>query len=561
MGASDGASDGASNGAGVGAGVGASVGANVGANASADEVARRARTIAGCLLAHALAQPDAPFAIAPETGRTLSYGELAAYAGRLAQHLAEAGAGPGSHVAFLLPNGLTAVALFTAIMAAGRVAAPINLLAQRTQLAYVLEHCDARVIFTCAAERARVDAAIAGRQDQPMVIELDPDVIEPDAGRSTDPAHSADAWAALQQIAAASSAGDDALLMYTSGTTGQPKGALLTNANLLSAAAAVVQSHSLTPHDRVLSALPLYHINGQVIATISPLLAGGSIVAPQRFSVSGWWQQVVQFRPTWLNMVPTIIAYLLNHDRDQGEPDAGPALKAALAGVRFGRSASAPLPPEHHRAFEERFGIVMIEAMGMTESASVVFCNPMPPAARMIGSPGRPLAVEAKVVDQAGAPVVSGVTGEIWLRGPNVMRGYYKSPEQTRAAFSADGWLKSGDLGHCDAQGFFFISGRLKELIIKGGENIAPREIDEALLRHPAVLEAAAAGVPDPALGQEIAAWVVLRPDAVCSTAALREFCLVELGRFKTPREFHFVRELPKGPSGKIQRLKLLELR
>jgi len=342
-------------------------------------------------------------------------------------------------------------------------------------------------------------------------------------------------------------------MIYTSGTTGKPKGAVLSHANLLAAARAVAQWHGLTANDRCLSSLPLYHINGQVIATLTPFVSGGSLIAPHRFSVSSWWDTVERCEATWINLVPTIIAYLLNA--------ANIPKRYRFPRVRFGRSASAPLPPEQHRAFERKFAIPVIEAMGMTESSSLVFANPQDPAKRKYGSPGLPCGVEAKVVDlKSGEDLGPNVPGEICLRGPSVMRGYYKQPELTAAALDANGWLRTGDLGYRDTDGYYFITGRLKELIIKGGENIAPREIDEALLRHPAVLEAAAVGVPDADYGEDILACVVPRPGARVTEAELREFCLAELGRYKTPKTFKFIDELPKGPSGKVQRLKLHEV-
>ncbi len=285
---------------------------------------------------------------------------------------------------------------------------------------------------------------------------------------------------------------------------------------------------------------------------MSPLVSGGSVVMPHRFSVREWWALVERYRPTWINVVPTIIAYLTHG------PSLTPAQSAACRGVRFGRAASAPLPPEQHRAFEQRFGISVIEAMGLTECASIAFSNPLDPGKRKYGSPGRPLGVEARVVAPDGAVLGADAAGEIELRGESVMQGYYKDPEATAQALRAGGWLATGDLGYRDRDGFYFITGRLKELIIKGGENIAPREIDEALLKHPAVLEAAAVGIPDPNYGQDIVACVVLKPGAACSPDELREHCLQELGRYKTPKEFRFVAELPKGPSGKLQRLKLV---
>jgi long-chain acyl-CoA synthetase len=323
---------------------------------------------------------------------------------------------------------------------------------------------------------------------------------------------------------------------------------------MVCAGRAVVEAQAMTSADRVLSSLPLYHINGQCIATVSPVVSGGSIVMPHRFSVSQWWTLVERYRPTWLNMVPTIIAYLLNG------ADLTSAQMAACRAIRFGRSASAPLPLEQHRAFEARFGISVIEAMGLTETASVAFANPLEPSRRKYGSAGLPLGVEARVVAADGTVLGTGKQGEIKLRGDTVMIGYYRNAELTAQAVSPDGWLATGDLGYRDSEGFYFITGRRKELIIKGGENIAPREIDEALLRHPAVLEAAAVGIPDANYGQDILACIVLKPGACCDEAELRAHCLAQLGRYKTPRLLRFVAALPKGPSGKVQRLRLLEM-
>ncbi|MFC6519637.1 AMP-binding protein [Undibacterium arcticum] len=230
-----------------------------------------------------------------------------------------------------------------------------------------------------------------------------------------------------------------------------------------------------------------------------------------------------------------------------------------LSRVRFCRSASAPLPPSQHRAFEDRFKIGVIETMGLTETAAPCFTNPLESAQRKIGSPGQAFGNEAKIINPEGDSLPSGATGEIMVRGPNVMKGYYKNPEETARSMTAEGWLHTGDLGHLDEDGFVFVTGRIKELIIKGGENIAPREIDEALLKHPSVLEAAAVGIPDQHYGQEIMVCVVLKAGEQCSEDELRAFCQNELGAYKTPKLFRFQAELPKGPSGKVQRLKLLE--
>jgi long-chain acyl-CoA synthetase len=490
--------------------------------------------------AHAVAQPRASFLVAPEASREIDYAMLRAECRGLSMLLAQRGLEPGATVSFMLENGASAATIFLGAMYGGYVVSPINLHAQDALLEYTLAHSDTRLVFAGADNAARLEAIRRKLGAAFDVLAVGADGLDlPAAGDSLPPPRRPD---------------DPAMLMYTSGTTGAPKGALLTHANMLAGGRAVAESLALTPADRVLSSLPLYHINGQCIATVAPLATGGSIVMPHRFSVSQWWPLVARHRPTWINVVPTIIAYLLNG------PELTPEQADACRHVRFGRSASAPLPPEQHRAFERRFGISVVEAMGLTECASVAFTNPLDAAARKYGSPGRPLGVEARVVDRAGTPLPSGARGEIELRGPNVMRGYYKAPDATAAALRDGGWLATGDLGYRDADGFYFITGRLKELIIKGGENIAPREIDEALLAHPAVLEAAAVGVPDPDYGQEILACVVIKPGATCSEEELRAHCLRTLGRYKAPRYLRLVGQLPKGPSGKVQRLKLVDL-
>jgi acyl-CoA synthetase (AMP-forming)/AMP-acid ligase II len=495
-------------------------------------------------------QPQAILLLAPETDTQLSYGELAALTDKMSLYFDQVGIKPGEHVALYMPNGLGCLAFFLATLCSGRVIAPLNLLAHRTQLEYVLEHCEARMVFTTPELAPKLREASLKLARSPQLLELDADLCS-------------GPWSAIGSKASAAPLirpDAPALLMYTSGTTGQPKGAYLSQKNLLAAAQSVAAWHTLTPQDRVQSALPIYHINGQVIATLTPFVSGGSIIAPRKFSTSSWWSIARRYQPTWLNMVPTIIAYLLNEPPESSVDASQSRGLAACPGLRFGRSASAPLPPEHHRAFEERFQIPVIEAMGMTETASVVFCNPMQ-GQRKIGTPGQVVGVEAKVVDPQGLSLADGERGEIWLRGPNVMTGYFRAPEQTRDSFSAE-WMRTGDLGHRDREGFFYITGRLKELIIKGGENIAPREIDEALLRHPAVLEAAAVGIPDANYGQEILAAIILKDSHAASPeleASLRDFCLSELGKYKSPKIYKFVTDLPKGPSGKVQRLKIIE--
>ncbi len=501
-------------------------------------------TLQSIFTQHIAVQPTAAFLISPETGATLSYAQFGNAVHALAARFEANAVLKGEHVGFFLPNGLHTTTIFLGVMIAGRVVVPFNLLSKGSALAHTIGHSEVRCIFTNADHRATVIDALAlcpaQVRERVAIIEIDIDQVP----------QSAPQVFTLPPVAAS----DAALLMYTSGTTGQPKGALLTHTNLLHTGATVAQWHGLSAQDRVLSSLPLYHINGQCIATIAPFISGGSIITPHKFSVSLWWQWVRDFSPTWLNVVPTIIAYLLNDDAKCARDE--------FAAIRFARSASAPLPPEQHRAFEARFGIGVIEAMGMTECASMVFCNPQENLRRKYGTPGLPCGVEAKVIDAEGHTVASGATGELCLRGANVMPEYFNAPEKSKAAFDVHGWLRTGDLGHCDADGFYFVTGRIKELIIKGGENIAPREIDEALLLHPAVLEAVAYGVPDKNYGQTIHAAIVLKShesENTCGADLLIAHCINIIGNYKAPSQIRFMQELPKGPSGKVQRLKLSE--
>jgi acyl-CoA synthetase (AMP-forming)/AMP-acid ligase II len=485
-------------------------------------------------------RPDAVYLVAPESERYLTFSGLQQASRRLSHYLLGLGIEPGEKVALLMHNGFQAARLFIGAMYGGYCVTPLNLLAQPSQLEYVLGHCDAPVVFASPDQIERVNLALKklSRPMKVIVCDVDAAAFAPDEA-GDEP---------LRKIV---SENDDALMMYTSGTTGVPKGVVLTNCSVVSGGQFVSQAHALTPEDRVFAVLPLYHINAQIVTAMAPLVHGGSLVLPHRFSVSSYWELVDRYRCTWLNVVPTIICYLLNG------PD--PFVEGLDVGrVRFCRSASAPLPPGQHRAFEEKFRIGVIETMGLTETAAPCFTNPLEPSRRKIGSPGQAFGNEARVVDQDGNTVPAGTAGEIMIRGPNVMKGYYKAPDETKKALTGEGWLHTGDLGYADEEGFFFITGRIKELIIKGGENIAPREIDEALLKHPAVLEAAAVGVPDEHYGQEIMACVVLKPGQSCCEEELREFCKKELGPYKTPKAYRFLRELPKGPSGKVQRLKLL---
>jgi acyl-CoA synthetase (AMP-forming)/AMP-acid ligase II len=499
-----------------------------------------ASTVHALIEQQAAARPEAVYAVATQDDRRLDYAELARGCRSVAALLHSHGARPGDTVSVVMPNGLQTLRVLLGAMHGGLCVNPVNLLSQPEQMRYVIAHSDCRVLCVAPEWEARVRGVLAGIERTVSVIVVDPDAAAL-PGEAEAPALAADR--------PAPAADDVALLMYTSGTTGMPKGVMLSQRNLAANALAINDEHRLGAGDRVLAVLPLYHINAFAVTMLAPIAEGGSLAMPPRFSAGSFWAQAAQTQCTWINVVPTMISYLLEGAQPPREQTAR---------LRFCRSASAALPPEHHRAFEQLFGIGIIETMGLTETAAPSFSNPLDPAARKLGSVGRASGCEARVIDAALAEVPDGSTGELAIRGPNVMLGYYKNEEATRASFTPDGWLRTGDLGHRDGDGFFFVTGRIKELIIKGGENIAPREIDEALLQHPAVLEAASVGVPHPHYGQEIGVCIVLREGQACTEDELRAFCETVLGRYKSPGHYRFVTDLPRGPSGKVQRLKLL---
>ncbi len=493
-----------------------------------------------CSLVEARASetPGAVYAVSLVDGRILDFGELAASCRRIRRLMTLHGLQAGATVSVIMPNGLQTLRVLVGAMYAGLVVNPINLLSQPAQMGYVLGHADCGVVVVAPEWEERVQELVAGLDRKVVVIVADPE----------GPALPGERDAMPDTVGMAPSPGHVALLMYTSGTTGVPKGVMLTHGNLVANAFAIANEHRLDQHDRVLAVLPLYHINAFMVTMLAPLVSGGSLAMPAKFSAARFWAQAEGC--TWINVVPTMISYLL-----EGETPP----RAQTASIRFCRSASAALPPEQHRAFEQRFGIGIIETMGLTETAAPSFSNPLDASARKLGSVGRASGCEACVLDASLQPVADGVVGELAIRGPNVMVGYYKNEVATSATLTPAGWLRTGDLGMRDVDGFFFVTGRIKELIIKGGENIAPREIDEVLLAHPSVLDAASVGIPDPHYGQEIMACVVLRKGTECDEESLRRFCIERLGRFKTPKVLHFVDDLPRGPSGKVQRLKLID--
>jgi len=495
--------------------------------------------------AHVAAQPERLFLITPDTGVRVTWRELKGALSSFSNALTELGIFHQQTVSVMMANSWGSVVVILGTLYGGRVTAPINLAAGDPQIAYVIEHSETGIIFVSPEEEARLRRILDG-VTRPVRVMLCDTV--------TGPVWPAEVTGAPAPIPAHDNR-VDGLLMYTSGTTGNPKGAVLRQRAPLCGGENAIVAHELGPADRVLLVLPLYHINGFCVSLMSTLVGGMSIVVPPRFSVSGFWQQVIAHDCTWFSAVPTQYQYLL-----RAAEAGGPPPRDKLGHVRFARSASAPLSPEVHRAFEALFGLVLIETMGLTECSAQITANPMPPGERKYGSPGKAYGNEVAILGADNREVARMAGGEIAVRGDNVFRLYLKNPEATGEACTGDGWFLTGDLGHMDADGYIYVTGRRKELIIKGGENIAPREIDEALLLHPQVLEAAAFAMPSVDYGQTVVAAVRLTEGGTVGEDELLALCRAQVGPFKAPDRVHILPDLPKGPSGKVQRMKLAEM-
>jgi long-chain acyl-CoA synthetase len=503
------------------------------------------RSVRDFVDAHAEAQPEKLFLITPDSGVRVSYAALKDTLNTFSNTLSQLGILHQQTVSVMMQNSWGSVQVMLGTLYGGRITAPINLAAGDPQIAYVIDHSETGIIFVSPEEEPRLRSILAGITRPIRVIVCDTVTGPVWPGEVTgSPALIADHDNRI-----------DGLLMYTSGTTGNPKGAVLRQRAPLCGGENAIIAHELTAGDRVLLALPLFHINGFCVSLMSTLVGGMSIVVPPRFSVSGFWKQLVDHECTWFSAVPTQFQYLLR----AAEAD-GPPPRSDLARVRFARSASSALSPEVHKAFEELFGLVLIETMGLTETSAQITSNPMPPGERKYGSPGKAYGNEVAILGADGREVARGASGEIAIRGDNVFRLYLRNPEATREAFTDDGWFLTGDLGHMDGDGYLYVTGRRKELIIKGGENIAPREIDEALLLHAEVLEAAAFAVPSVDYGQTVEAAVRLTEGGSVGEAELLTLCRTQVGRFKAPDRVHILDDLPKGPSGKVQRMKLQEM-
>jgi long-chain acyl-CoA synthetase len=484
--------------------------------------------LAANLTRNAAAYPDR---VALRLGdEVVTYGELDESSSRVAGLLAGRGVRPGQPVAIMLPNVPEFAAVYYGVLRAGGIVVPMNPLLKAREVTYYLADSGAPLIFAwhTAADEVATAAAQAGAE----AVLLEP-------GTFGDLLASAFAvWDVVDRTP-----DDTAVLLYTSGTTGRPKGAELTHGNLITNAAVFRDDLlGIGPDDVVFGGLPLFHSFGQTCTLNAAIGVGASLSLLPRFDARQALALLAEHRTTVFAGVPTMYSALLAvPDRDDYD----------VSTLRVCVSGGAAMPVEVLRQFEKAFGCIVLEGYGLSETSPVASFNPA--QQRKAGSIGTPIrGVEMKVVDGDRADVAQGEVGEIAIRGHNIMKGYWGKPEATAEVVSTDGWFYSGDLGRVDEDGYFFIVDRKKDLIIRGGFNIYPREIEEVLFEHPDVAEAAVIGVPHPELGEEVAAAVAIRPGATVTPDDLRSYVKGQVAAYKYPRHVWFVDALPKGPTGKI---------
>jgi oxalate---CoA ligase len=477
---------------------------------------------------------DSTAVILPEHDIRVSYGSLREQIRSVASALTAAGVERGSRVGMAFANGLPAIVSFMAASVAG-TAAPLNPAYKEEEFAFYLDDTGARVLLLPPDGADAARRAAASRQVRVISVEMDAAgtvrlADAPSGGAVSDP-----------------SIDDVALILHTSGSTGRPKRVPLAHKNLTISASNVARSYALTPDDVSLCVMPLFHVHGLVASTLGTFATGGTLVVPAKFNPLSFWRVARDYGVTWYSAVPTLHQLLLA----RADPAAG--RPAGSERLRFIRSCSAALPPQVMRDLETAFGAPVLEAYGMTEAAHQMASNPLPPAARKPGSVGPGTDVQISIMDAGGRHLAPGERGEVVIKGQNVITGYENNPDANAESFT-DGWFRTGDQGFLDADGYLTLTGRIKELINRGGEKVAPREIDEVLLAHPAVAEAVCFGVPHPMWGEEVAAAVVLKDAAQASEADLLAHCKERLADFKRPKQIHVTQAIPRTATGKIQR-------
>jgi oxalate---CoA ligase len=474
-----------------------------------------------------------PALVVPESGAALSYAALQRALDRAAGRLAALGVREGDRVGLVAANGPALIVAFLAVVANGAAAAPLNPALSEAELTAELDDLhvsrllhDGTARAVTAADLSNVPASVIGMADALLHV-------DGEAGQAAEADGSPDALA---------------LLLHTSGTTSKPKTVPVRQRNLVASTTAIADTYALTRDDVTMCVMPLFHVHGLVATVLATLSTGGTVLLP-RFRPSTFWNDTARFGATWYTAVPTIHARLLTRAQELTEP--------SKHSLRFVRSCSAPLPTALWQRYEEAIGVPLVEAYGMTEAAHQMASNPLPPGERRPGTVGRATGIEIVALDDNWQQVRPGGEGEVAVKGPSVVDEYLDNPAATAAAFR-DGWFRTGDVGKLSADGYLCLVGRVKELINRAGEKISPYEVEDVLLTHPAVAEAAAYPVPDEKYGEQVGVVIVLRGEA--TPRELTAYCADRLAAFKQPAKVTILPEIPKGPTGKIQRRTLAGL-
>lgn len=469
--------------------------------------------------------------IVPEIGIRVTYDSLRQQVLAMAGALASAGIRRGDAAAIALPNGLPAIVSFLAASIAG-TAAPLNPAYPYEEFVFFLADTNARVLLCppVGAELAR--SAAADRKIPVFSVEMS------DQGN----VHLAGVPTGVSVTEP--TAEDIALILHTSGSTGRPKRVPLRHFNLAVSSANIANTYALSERDVSMCIMPLFHVHGLIGSTMSTLVSGGTVVVPTKFNALSFWKTVGEHHVSWYSGVPTMHQLLLA--RAHHKP-------AEAASLRFIRSCSAPLSPELIGKIEDLFGVPFVEAYGMTEAAHQMTSNPLPPRHRKAGSVGVGTGLRVRIMDKDGNDLGNDHRGEVAIQGANVFRGYDNNPEANARAFAGD-WFRTGDEGWLDEDCYLHLTGRIKDIIIRGGENIAPHEIDEVLLKHPAVAAAVTFGYAHPTLGEDVAAAVVLHEPHGATEKALIKYCRESLAEYKCPKKIYLVKSIPTTATGKVRR-------
>jgi acyl-CoA synthetase (AMP-forming)/AMP-acid ligase II len=476
--------------------------------------------------------------------KPLTYGGLRRQVKETIESLNALGVGRNDPVAIVLPNGPVMASAFVSVASAA-TAAPLNPAYREEELEFYLGDLKAKLLLL-----DRESGALARKVAERLGIAVAEIVESPEEPAGRFRILEAESKAEAPHPGPAR-AGDVALVLHTSGTTSRPKIVPLTHENVCASAVHVAESLALVSDDRCLNVMPLFHIHGLIAAVLASLSTGASVCCTPGFNGLKFFAWMDETRPTWYTAVPTMHQTILARaDRNRDVIARNP--------LRFLRSSSASLPPQVMKALEETFGAPVIEAYGMTEAAHQMAANPLPPRERKVGSVGIAAGPEVAIMDEAGNLLPPESVGEVVIRGPNVTLGYQNHASANESAFTR-GWFRTGDQGVVDREGYLRLTGRLKEIINRGGEKISPREVDEVLLDHPAVAQAVTFAIPHEKLGEDVGCALILKEGLTASESEIRDYAAKRLADFKVPRRVLFLQEIPKGPTGKLQRIGLAE--